>query len=511
MTRYKDVSATCQLIGNIYNNPKLLEMDSKYTFVKEDFCDELQRICFSAIYNLYQLGTTKIDIATIETYLASRPKASATFKAQKGEDFILKCAEMANAEAFDYYYNRTKKMTLLRAYNELGGMDLSWLYDPDELDSKKLQEQEDKLDNMSLEQIGVLIDKKLDEIKSAYVSSTSEGSTSIGDGVFELLDELKESPDFGIPLFGDYINTVTRGARFGKFYLRSAPSNVGKTRMMVADMCYIGCDEMYSLEKNDWVKIGTAEPSYLITTEQSQKEVQQMCLAFLSGVDEDKIVLNRCSPEEYKRILHAAEVLTRSNLLFEEVPDFSLQDIENKIKYNVNERKAKYIAFDYIHTSLGILEEITRRSGGVKLREDNILFMLSVKIKDIANKYDVFIISSTQLNGDWKTSETPDMNLLRGAKAIADKIDMGFIALEVTPEDVEKIKPVLTKNNFPTPNIKMSVYKNRANGYKGIYLWMCADKGICRYNTVFVTTWDYRVVDIENIKIKIKDEPEREF
>ena len=508
MTRYKDVSATCQLIGNIYNNPKLLEME-KYTFIKEDFCDELQRICFSSIYNLYQLGTTKIDIATIETYLASRPKAAAVFKTQKGEDFILKCAEMANIEAFDYYYNRTKKMTLLRAYHELGGMDLSWFYDPDELDSKKLQEQEDRLDNMNLPQIAEAIDKKLDSIKALCVAKTSEGSSPIGEGVFDLLDELAESPDFGIPLFGSYINTVTRGARLGKFYLRSAPSNVGKTRMMVADMCYITCEEMYDVDKREWIKIGTYEPGLLITTEQSKKEVQQMCLAFLSGVQEDTIALCRCTPEEKERVRHAAEVLSKSKLFFEEVPDFSLQDIENKIKYNINENHVKYIAFDYIHTSLGILAEITKRSGGVKLREDNILFMLSVKMKDIAVKYDVFLLSSTQLNGDWKTSDTPDMNLLRGAKAIADKIDIGFIALEVTQEDLEKIKPVLTKNNFPAPNIKMSVYKNRANGYKGIYLWMCADKGICRYNTVFVTTWDYRVVDIEDIKIKIKEE--REF
>ena len=34
---------------------------------------------------------------------------------------------------------------------------------------------------------------------------------------------------------------------------------------------------------------------------------------------------------------------------------------------------------DYIQTSMKILEEITRRSGGVKLREDNILFMLSTR------------------------------------------------------------------------------------------------------------------------------------
>ena len=42
-----------------------------------------------------------------------------------------------------------------------------------------------------------------------------------------------------------------------------------------------------------------------------------------------------------------------------------------------------------------ILEEITRRSGGVKSREDNVLFMLSNKLKDICNKYGVFIMTAT--------------------------------------------------------------------------------------------------------------------
>ena len=42
-----------------------------------------------------------------------------------------------------------------------------------------------------------------------------------------------------------------------------------------------------------------------------------------------------------------------------------------------------------------ILEEITRRSGGIKLREENVLFMLSNKIKDICNEYGVFIMSAT--------------------------------------------------------------------------------------------------------------------
>lgn len=44
---------------------------------------------------------------------------------------------MCQLAAFDYYYNRMKKMTLFRMYNHIG-MDLSWLYDPDNiLNAKK--------------------------------------------------------------------------------------------------------------------------------------------------------------------------------------------------------------------------------------------------------------------------------------------------------------------------------------------------------------------------------------
>lgn len=46
--------------------------------------------------------------------------------------------------------------------------------------------------------------------------------------------------------------------------------------------------------------------------------------------------------------------------------------------------------------------------------------MLSTKLKDICNQYGVFIMSATQLSGGFDDTDTPDQNLLRGAKAIAD-------------------------------------------------------------------------------------------
>ena len=96
------------------------------------------------------------------------------------------------------------------------------------------------------------------------------------------------------------------------------------------------------------------------------------------------------------------------------MPDFFLQDIENAIKKYIREHDVRYVCIDYIQTSMKILEEITRRGGGVKLREDNILFMLSTSLNDLCNQYGIFIISATQLNASYQDSETPDQNLLRG-------------------------------------------------------------------------------------------------
>ena len=153
-----------------------------------------------------------------------------------------------------------------------------------------------------------------------------------------------------------------------------------------------------------------------------------------------------------------------------------------------------------------ILEEITQRSGGVRLREDNILFMMSIRLKDLCNQYGVFIMSATQLNADYTESETPDQNLLRGAKSIADKIDLGMIMLETTKKDREALEPMVKKMGIEMPNIKISVYKNRRGRWKGIYLWVNAQRGICRFNPVFVTKWTYELVDMEDLKIRIQDQ-----
>lgn len=504
-SKYIDIAALCQIIGTIFTNPDILEYDDKYKFNKEDFCDGFHQTIFSSIYNIWQLGAKEITIPAIEDYLATRPKQEAEYKTHNGAEYLLKCAENSNRQTFDYYYNRMKKLSLLRAY-EGAGMDLKWIYNPDTLNIKEKEQQEDWFDNASLETIAKAIDNKIEEIKVTYADGCDYNITDLGSSIDELLEELEQHPDLGIPLYGKYINTVTRGARLGRFYLRSAATNVGKTRAMVGDACYIGCSQMYDTTQNKWISIGACQPTMFIATEQSQKEIEQMALAFISGVEENHIAMNEYFVGEKERVIKAAQIIKNSKIKFYEIPDFTLSDIENIIKKSIRDSGTKFIFFDYIHTSIGILAEVSHATGGVKLREDNILFMMSVKLKEICTKYGVFIMSSTQLNADWKEAELPDQNLLRGAKAIADKIDFGCILLDVTAKDLESIKPFCTKNNLPVPNVKMSIYKNRANEHKSAYLWINANRGICRFDPLFMTNWRYEFKEIPDVKIKVEDE-----
>ena len=504
-SKYVDTTAIMQVIGSVFKNPQILDFTDKYTMVDEDFADEFHKIAFGAIYKIHELGADKITLENISDFLASRPKSAAVFKQQKGEEWLLKVSETCLPEAFDYYYSRLKKFTLLRAYDAYG-VDVSDIYDADNiLDTKKKQIQEDLLDNSTLEQIADKIDNKIEMIRLKYVDDVGEEAIQAGEGIIDLIDSLKEHPEVGVPLYGPLINTVTRGARLKKFYLRSAPTGVGKSRTMIADACYIACNEIYD-ERFGWIHNGTKEPTLYIATEQEKSEIQTMMLAFLSGVNEEHILNGQYVNDEEARVRKAAQILMDSPLYIEELPDFSLKDIEDRIKKNIRDHDIKFCFHDYIHTSLKILEEITRRSGGVKLREDNILFMLSIRLKDICNQYGIFIMSATQLNGEYQNSETPDQNLLRGAKAIADKIDYGAILLPVKDEDLVKLDKILCTNVFEQPTIKMSVYKNRRGRYKGIYLWCRADLGCCRVEPMFCTTYDYEMQSIDDIKIVLEED-----
>ena len=77
-----------------------------------------------------------------------------------------------------------------------------------------------------------------------------------------------------------------------------------------------------------------------------------MMLAFISNVNEEHIINGQYIDDEEERVLTAAKILKEAPLYVEELPDFSLKDVEDKIKKNIREHDVKYV-FDPIKRVTG--------------------------------------------------------------------------------------------------------------------------------------------------------------
>ena len=162
-------------------NPSLLEEDGKYFYNENDFMSDFHRVVFGCLLNLYQMGAKKVTPLDIENYLEGRTESKQIYLASKGSEWLTQTADNADLANFDYYYSRMKKMTLLRGY-EACGMDVRFLYNPDEIfNEQQKKQQEDYLDSLSLNEIADLIDNKIFDIRAKCVDNATDEAASIGD------------------------------------------------------------------------------------------------------------------------------------------------------------------------------------------------------------------------------------------------------------------------------------------------------------------------------------------
>lgn len=71
---------------------------------------------------------------------------------------------------------------------------------------------------------------------------------------------------------------------------------------------------------------------------------------------------------------------------------------------------------------------------------------------------------------------------------------------------MEGLDSILSANAFETPTLKISVYKNRRGRYKGVYLWCKANLGTCRVEPMFCTTFNYEIVQIDDVHINVQED-----
>ena len=105
-----------QVLGGLMNKPDFLNDVDKYRIEPSDFPNSLDRYIYSAINNLYNEGEGANNIRSIDiiNYLKKNDLARNSLEKENGEIYIQDCETTGEPQNFNYYYNRLKKLNLLR-------------------------------------------------------------------------------------------------------------------------------------------------------------------------------------------------------------------------------------------------------------------------------------------------------------------------------------------------------------------------------------------------------------
>ena len=501
-------SAIANLLGSICNEPKLL-IDNNVHLEKDDFVLKFHKIIFVAINNIIaDVGTEKpISSFDVDTFLKNFESHYQVWKDSRGLDYMQACIDSSNSATFNLNYQTIKKMSLLRMYKSRG-FSLEGIYDYTSTAPNKFAKQQEQLAKMSFEDITSYFDNLSVNIKDK-VRGWENGSNSFkaGDGLENFVKSVKDNPLYGLGFNDGYLNTLTGGMQLSKFYLRSMSTGKGKTRLGIMDMLKVSAYEMYDVGTGKWYRNPSPQPSLFISTELEEDEIKLILLAAITKLQPDTIRSGNYSTEEWGRMERGIKALEKTDLYFVELPEFSMNDVENVINNHILNYGCNYINFDYIQMNSKLARTTREAFKDSNLRDDQILLELATRLKNIANKQNVFIESATQLNGshssdDYYSSKTE--SALRGAKSIADKVDVGLIIENTTSKDLKNLSELIedleVNPKHLTPNMATFIYKNRL-GDKGVIIWSRTDLSTLTTKPLFVTDYGYNRLDLPLTRI----------
>ena len=489
------------LLGCLLQNPTLC-LRPQTPITKSDFSpNEFHKILFVCIKALAQAGVQTISEIEIDNFINKYEPQKEILEDNNYSEYIEVVKELGNIDNFDFYYETIRKFSLLREL-QAQGYNIVKYYDEnkDDADSQK------QLEQWSIAEILTDIEGNTHKLRSKYDINYVRTEIIAGENTEELLTEFEQAPAFGSFLTSPYLTQLYMGLCRGHLTMNSAPSSVGKTRMMIADLCNIAVDTLWSNEVNDFIPNPNYDGSGLFIHSElaSRKEINPMFLACVSNVDSKHITLGQLDAEEKRRVLKAGEILQKNNMVICDMPDFTSGNIKRKIEECVKQYGTTTIGFDYLQLQSAISAEY-KANTAIPAREDLVLRSLATDLKAYAEEYNVAIMTASQLNGNEKQMEFPDESCLSSSKAIKTKLDSGCITLSVKdrPKEYKMIEPYLKRRGFDRgkdhmPNIISYVIKARFGEYadQKLKVFRYFDRGKLENKDFFVVDQYNQLVNI---------------
>ena len=471
-----------QILGSLMKHPQFLSEVDKYSLTLEDFSTRFEKYIFAAIQGLWQNGAQKITVFDIENFLEANAAAKKTFELQNGIEYLQDVEEFSNIENFPMYYTKLKKLNLLRDLKKQG-FDTSDFYVED-LTAPNADEVNARFEELSVQDIVVGVKKKLLILESDYAGTEEVQEWDIAGDIDELIEGFGEDGSVGLPIQGSILTKVIDGAQRSCLTIRSGASGTGKTRNAVADACLLAFPIRYNSHECKWEQVGHNEKVLFIITEQTDKQIKKMILAYLTDMNESKFKYGRFTEEEKKVIEQGKQIMKEfaSNFILVRIPNPTIDLVKTKVREKVLLHDIGYVFYDYIFIGPALLNEFR----GFGVRNDEVLLMMATALKDLAVELNVCVFTATQVNANAdNNTNIRNESSLAGGRSTINKADNGMIMARPTKEELETLEPITSQ--YGKPNLVTDIFKVRSGEWTQVRIWSMMDLGTMKRDDLFIT------------------------
>ena len=471
-----------QVLGSLMKHPQFLSEVDKYSLTLDDFSTRFEKYVFAAIQGLWQNGAQKITVFDVENYLEANAAAKKTFEVQNGIEYLQDIEEFANIENFPMYYTKLKKLNLLRDLKKQG-FDTSDFYVED-LTAPNADEVNARFEDLSVQDIVVGVKKKLLVLESDYAGTEEVQEWDIAGDIDELVEGFGEDGSVGLPIQGSILTKIIDGAQRSCLTIRSGASGTGKTRNAVADACLLAFPIRYNSHTCEWEQKGHNEKILFIITEQTDKQIKKMILAYLTDMNESKFKYGKFTPEEKKIIEQGKQIMKEfsSNFILVRIPNPTIDLVKTKVREKVLLHDIGYVFYDYIFIGPALLNEFR----GFGVRNDEVLLMMATALKDLAVELNVCMFTATQVNANAdNNTNIRNESSLAGGRSTINKADNGMIMARPTKEELETLEPITSQ--YGKPNLVTDIFKVRSGEWTQVRIWSMMDLGTMKRDDLFVT------------------------
>lgn len=486
-----DKSSIQQILGILAQRPQLLSEVDKYSLTITDFSSRFEKYLFLAISGLYKQGATSIEPIDVANFLEQDPSGKKIFDGNNGIEYLQDAIDFSKPDNFDYYYNKLKKLNLLRDLKKQG-FDITPFYEED-LASPRATEINAKFEELTTKDICDQVKGKLLTLEGAYAKSSEVEVFNMSDGIEDFVEEMAETVNVGLSLQGRYYSHIIGGAQLGTLTIRSASSGCGKTRYAVGDACKLAYPISYNDSTASWEITGHNEKVLFIITEQTYEQIRRMVLAYLTGINESRFNYGDLTKEERERISIAIYIMkTYDNFTVIKMPSPTIELVKTLVRENCLVKNISYVFFDYVFINPSLLATFQ----GFSLRNDEVLLMFATALKDLAVELNVAMFTSTQVNANADDNKNiRNEASLAGGRSTINKADNGCILARPAKEELETLEPITSK--YGIPNLVLDIFKVRSGQWSQVRVWIKADLGTMRFQDLFVT--DSRLEFIDSI------------